>query len=432
MHTTTQAMLTALSGKTPSLQFAGDTEERWTVIDSVREDNMGDPMRRLRETALLTSFRAQRAENLLRSMFKKITSLGGVATPQRKTRSLMPTPIPPEIERKKEVVKRKKVEIEEEPEQVKRPFWQKSMEEIQMTYEELGRGRFSIVKVAIFHETKVAARCMFTRVQSDEDREVLVECLEMAAQLRHPNLVSFMGAIIDREPVIITELMACNLRSLLEKRALTYYQLVDVTEGVSKALQYLHSVKPHPVVHGELTATSVLLDSDKGPRLKAKLSDYMTAKYFHHMLTSVTPAASIEDVFAHSREHPSQEYKSRVARRSSSRSRSGSPLDSGRTLSPERPAARAVQFRKPSTISGGPPDVAEFSTKRDVYLFGILLVEISTRTAVLEVSLQYLLESISWVHVAGLARRCLTLDPQTRPDMTTVVAQVMQLASSKP
>ena len=433
----------SVAGKIPSLQgqFAGDSsaEERWMIVDSVTRESLGHPVRRLRETVLLTSFRAQRAESLLRSMLKKITAVG-VATPQRKVKSSVPTPTPEKVEEKKEEEKKeeekkeeekkeeeKKEEEKKEEEKVKKPFWQKPTEELQMTYEEIGRGRFSVVKVAIFHETRVAARCLFTRIPSKEHRLVFTECLELAAQLRHPNLVSFMGAILDREPVIITELMGCNLRSLLEKTALTYYQLLDVAEGVSKALQYLHAVKPQPVVHGELTGTSVLLEGDRGPCLKAKLSDYMTAKYFHHLMTSVTPAGSVEDLFAHSREHPSHEYKPRIVRRSSSRSPSGSPFDAER---PTRPLAS--QFRKTSTVSGGPPDSAAFSTKRDVYLFGILLVEMATRTAVLEVSLQYLIESIAWSQVAALAKRCLTSDPSARPDMTVVVSQVVQLAASKP
>jgi hypothetical protein len=403
-------------GKIPSLQgqFSGDGEDRWIVVDTVTREGLGDPVRRLRETVLLTSFRAQRAESLMKTVIKKMSALGG-ATQQRKGRGSVSVPTPEEVVEKKE-------------EEVKRPFWQKVTDEIQMTYEEIGRGRFSVVKVAIFHETRVAARCLYTRIQSEEDRLVFTECLELAAQLRHPNLVLFLGAVLDREPVIITELMRCNLRSVLEKNALTYYQVVDVAEGVSKALQYLHSVKPHPVVHGELASTGVLLEADRGPRMKAKLCDYTTAKYFHHLLASaVTPATSMEDVFAHSREHPSQEYKSRIVRRSSSHSRSGSPLDAA-----DRPM-RISQFRKTSTVSGSSPfDASTFSTQRDVYLFGILVVEMATRTAVLEVSLQYLIESIAWSQVAGLVKKCLTHDVGARPDMTGVVSHVMQLASSKP
>ena len=217
--------------------------------------------------------------------------------------------------------------------------------------------------------------------------------------------------------------MPCNLQSVLEKKALTYYQLVDVALGVSKGLEYLHSTKPEPVIHGELTGTSVLLEGSKGPRLKAKLSDYMTAKYFHHLISSMTPSSSIDNVSVYSGEHPSQEYKPHH------RSRSASPFDVGKPrASPERPHFR----RKSSNVSNVPLDAGVFSTKRDIYLFGILLVEMATRTAVLEVSLQYLIESIAWPQVTALVRKCLNHEPDLRPDINSVLSQVMQLASSKP
>lgn len=389
------------------------------VMSSVSQDTLGDPMQRLRETVLLTSFRVQRAEELLQKMAKKIA----VSVPKP----------PPKAQVQKsllqEVVTEEK---EEEVKEVKKPFWQKSADEILMTYEEIGRGRYSVVKVAIYHESRVAAKCLFARTGSEENHKILMDCLEIAAQLRHPNLVSFMGAILDREPIIITELLPRSLRTVLEKSPMTYYQLVDVAEGVSKALEYLHSVKPDPVIHGELTGTSVLIEGESGPRLKAKLCDYMTAKYLYHIMSSsMTPAASIDDVFSTSKEHPSHEYKLLHGRRS----RSGSPFDASNKSrnSPERAMRSGGQFkRKVSSASSGTVEMGVFSTKRDVYLFGILLVEMATRTAVLEVSLQYLIESIAWPQVTALVKKCLTREAELRPDMNSVLPLVIQLASVKP
>ena len=377
-------------GKIPSFQQASNTgsEEKWVVVDTVPQEKLGDPMRRLRETVLLTSVRAQRAEELIQGLTKKIeriylvqastpkppkvqkSSLKEVVIEEKKEEEENPLLKEAVIEEKKEEEEKpllKEAVIEEKKEEEEKPFWQKSINEIQMTYEEIGRGRFSVVKVAIYHETRVAVRCLFTRIVAKEDRRVFTDCLEKAARLRHPSLVSFMGAALEREPVIITELMACNLRSLLEKNALTYYQLVDIALGVAKGLEYLHSVKPEAVVHGELTGTSVLLENDKGPRFKAKLSDYITAKYFHHVLSSMTPAQSMEDVFGASREHPSQEYKP-LGR---SRSRSGSPLDVSR---PGRTSGQFVRKASATNPANAPLDVGTFSTKRDVLVTSTYLV----------------------------------------------------------
>lgn len=453
-------------GKVPSLplELTEDTEmeEKWVVVNTVSNDQLGHPMQRLQEAVILASFRAQRAEDILREMTRKIKQEVVREPHSREPKQKLPSSIVREVFTKQklpssivqEVVTEQKlpssvvqevvieqklpssiiqeVVTEEEEEEVEEeivlPFWQKSMNEIHITQDEVGRGRFSVVKVATFQGTQVAARCLFNRIASEENRKVFTGCLEMASQLRHPNLVSFMGAILDGEPVIITELMPCNLRSVLERDSLKYYQLVDVATCVAKALEYLHTVKPEPVIHGELTGTSVLLEGTKGPMLKAKLSDYMTAKYFHHLMSSLTPTNSTEDVFSVSREHPSQEYKRR------SRSRSGSPLDAEKGSSPARTVRAGGRFLRKisSTSSTGPMDVGGFSTKRDVYLFGILLVEMATRTAVLEVSLQYLIESISWPQVTALVKKCLVSDPNQRPAMDSVLSQVIELASFKP
>ena len=384
-------------------------------MDVILASHLGDPLRRMREAVLLTSFRAHRAEELIQELTKK--------TKGRALRLKSPTSAIPEEE-------------EEEEEEEVRPFWQLSMNEIQITGEELGKGRWSVVRVAIYHGTRVAARCLYNQINSEENRKIFNECLDVAAKLRHPNLVPFIGAVLDREPIIITELMPSSLRLLLEKDALNYYQLTDIATDVAKALEFLHSISPNPVVHGELTGSSVLLEERKGLRWRAKLSDFMTVKYFHQLVSSVTPTGSAEDVFSPvAKEHPSLEYKRR--------SRSASPFDAVKQrTSPDRwsgtPSGRERPFmgtfmRKSSTAAAPEPmDPGKLSPKRDVYSFGVLLVEMSTRTAVLEVSLQYLIESIRWPQVTALVRRCLAVDPDDRPTMDNVLSSVMKLALSKP
>ena len=192
-------------GKIPSFQQASNTgsEEKWVVVDTVPQEKLGDPMRRL------TSVRAQRAEELIQGLTKTIeriylvqastpkppkvqkSSLKEVVIEEKKEEEEKPLLKEAVIEEKKEeeekpllkeaVIEEKKEEEEkpllkeaviEEKKEEEKPFWQKSINEIQMTYEEIGRGRFSVVKVAIYHETCVAVRCLFTRIVAKEDRSV--------------------------------------------------------------------------------------------------------------------------------------------------------------------------------------------------------------------------------------------------------------------
>ena len=384
------------------------------AVDIVAGNQIGHPLHRMREMLLLTSFRAQQAEKMLLEVMQSGRWRGrgkgkGIAS---KRGALSFTLMEEE-------------EDEEELEKKARPFWQLPQNEVQITGEEVGRGRWSTVRVAVYHSTRVAARCLYSQIHSEESEKIFKECLFMAAKIRHPNLVSFIGAILDRDPVIVTELMPYNLRFLLEKGSLSYYQFTDIATDVSKALEFLHSVTPEPISHGDLSGSSVLLEEGKGARWRAKLSDFMTAKYFNHV-ASMTPSSSFDEIYTQSQEYrPYDFYR---------RGRSTSPLDSVGSPGKKSPTLSrlgGVGGRKVSLINS-PLDPENLSPKHDVYSFGILLVEMATRTAVLEVSLQYLIESIRWPQVAVLVKKCLSSDPAERPTMNTVVGSVMRLAASKP
>lgn len=57
--------------------------------------------------------------------------------------------------------------------------------------------------------------------------------MNMAARLRHPNLVQFIGATLDREPVILTELMTTSVRVVLEQGPIGQAQIVSISLDVA-------------------------------------------------------------------------------------------------------------------------------------------------------------------------------------------------------
>lgn len=290
-----------------------------------------------------------------------------------------------------------------------RPFWVIPREDIQLTGEELGRGRWSVVRVAMYRGVRVAARCLFSQIISEENQKVFIECLNTAAKLRHPNLLPFIGAILEGEPIIVTELMVSNLKSVLERNALAYHQVISIAYDIAKALHFLHTTKPDPVVHGELTSTSILLEPIRGNKWRAKLSDFMTARFFQQLVMS-----------------------------SSTMNNSTSPLSFSKATSPPpvmspksgTPPPMGAMGKKISISAPEPFDPTSISPMRDVYSYGILLIEISTQSSPLEVSLAYLLESVSWTNISALIKRCIDPIPEKRPTMEEVTSDLEEFNRS--
>ena len=122
------------------------------------------------------------------------------------------------------------------------------------------------------------------------------ECRLMSA-LRHPRIVQFLGVSYlsgSELPSLVMECLDTNLHQLLEagpKLTLDMKQsiLLDVAQG----LLYLHSQTP-PLIHRDLTARNVLLDS----ALRAKLGDLGVARIVdlpvgHSSLTMTTVPGNI-------------------------------------------------------------------------------------------------------------------------------------------
>ena len=103
-------------------------------------------------------------------------------------------------------------------------------------------------------------------------KKFVKEC-QLMGDLRHPHIVQFLGICFlpdSKLPVLVMEYMATNLGHLLEKNenmpiTIKRSILCDVARG----LTYLHSHDP-PVIHRDLTATNVLLNS----AMVAKIADF--------------------------------------------------------------------------------------------------------------------------------------------------------------
>ena len=163
----------------------------------------------------------------------------------------------------------------EEQIQVAESSWVVNRREITMTEVVLGKGGWGEVKVAGFRGLKVAAKCLYEVIISPYNIGTFSREMNIASKIRHPNLLQFIGATTEGNPIILTELMPTSLRKELETGGLAYPAILSISLDVACALNYLHLFKPHPILHRDVSSANVLLQP-VGVGWRAKVSDYGT------------------------------------------------------------------------------------------------------------------------------------------------------------
>ena len=164
--------------------------------------------------------------------------------------------------------------------------WVVERREIQLTDQELGRGAWATVSVAMFRGARVAAKCVHNWIVSPHNVQLFKREMDMAARIRHPNLLLFIGATLEGEMVILTELMPTSLRRELQRE----YQMsprltISIGLDVARALNYLHLMQPHPLIHRDISSANILLESLPNSCWRAKVSDYGTVNLQENLAT---------------------------------------------------------------------------------------------------------------------------------------------------
>ena len=146
----------------------------------------------------------------------------------------------------------------------------------------LGSGSYGSVELFVIgtYGLKCAGKSLHSALVEPENEDVdqikskfVRECKVMST-LRHPNIVQFLGICFlpnsSDLPVLLMEYMTTNLNSLLETyKDISLSMKISILNDVALGLAYLHSHCP-PIIHRDLTATNVLLDS----ALSAKITDF--------------------------------------------------------------------------------------------------------------------------------------------------------------
>ncbi|XP_066390944.1 cysteine-rich receptor-like protein kinase 10 [Miscanthus floridulus] len=144
----------------------------------------------------------------------------------------------------------------------------------------LGEGGFGAVYKGHLSGREVAVKRLSKG--SDQGLEELKNELVLVAKLHHKNLVRLEGFCLEEgERLLVYEYMPNkSLDNILfdheEKRRLDWRNRFNIIEGVARGLQYLHEDSQKKIVHRDLKASNILLDSHMNP----KIGDFGLARLF--------------------------------------------------------------------------------------------------------------------------------------------------------
>ena len=152
--------------------------------------------------------------------------------------------------------------------------------------DEIGRGAHGRVLAATWEGAPVAVKhihSLFNDVASDYEYEKLRENFmrecERSSQIRHPNIVRFLGIYLTEGapiPRLVMERLSSNLDQLLLKHPVIPDGIkYNIVHGVSLGIRFLHTRRPSPIIHRDLSSKNVLVSA----AMEGKIGDLGTARF---------------------------------------------------------------------------------------------------------------------------------------------------------
>ena len=241
----------------------------------------------------------------------------------------------------------------------------------------LGTGAWGFVVEGTFRGQRVAVKCLHDMIQEPEYIEVIRKEIGIMAQIRHPNLVLLIAAVIEAEngPLIITELLDMSLRKAYEKNLIKSSSKLNIVRDIASALNYLHLHHHGEIIHRDVSSANVLLEAKPNNQWKAKLSDFGSAKL-------------------------AMEAK---------------------TTGPGAPVYAAPEIMREMGIRQ--------TAKVDVYSYGILVCEVTMEQFPMEKRLPSMIQAIrdKSMFIHGLITACMQEHPANRPTMSHVLSELNKL-----
>ena len=211
------------------------------------------------------------------------------------------------------------------------------------------------------------------------------------ASIQHPNLIRFIAAVFDERvdqrldsPLLVLELLHTNLRDAYNQYDLGPSKSVSIFCDIAYGLHYLHE-HSKPIIHRDVSAPNVLLESLPGEMWRAKLSDFGSANFLKRAKTF-----RVGDIVYTSPEMFPRE-------------------------GPNAPMPRPT-------------------TKCDVFSYGIVVVEVITKTMPTTENRHKLFGEVErkWRLMYDSVSRCTEVSPHARPTMADILNTLNRIPTARP
>ncbi|PON92089.1 GPCR kinase [Trema orientale] len=261
----------------------------------------------------------------------------------------------------------------------------------------IGEGGYGSIYKGLLRHTLVAIKML--HAHSMQGPSEFQQEVDVLSKLRHPNLVTLIGACPEAWALVYEYLPNGSLDDRLcckdNTSPLSWQTRIRIATELCSVLIFLHSSKPHSIVHGDLKPANILLDAN----FVSKLSDFGICRLLSH----------------------------------------GESSSNNTTLCCRTDPKGTFAYMDPEFLSTG-----ELTSKSDVYSFGIILLRLLTGKPALGITkeVQYALDNgnlktlldplagdwpfVQAEQLARLALRCCEMNRKSRADLVSDVWRVLE------